>query len=80
MVFLKSDCKKVSYSHWHWPCLQNRFRNPGGFHRQLRALRVRSAFERVFAWAASCKTKYVKFACKLGNAYVSCGIFKSPNQ
>lgn len=53
---------------------------PGGFHRQLRALRVRSAFERVFVWAASCKTKYVKFACKLGNAYVSCGIFKSLNQ
>ena len=53
---------------------------PGGFHRQLRALRVRAAFERVFVWAASCKAKYVKFACKLGNAYVSCGIFKSLNQ
>ena len=53
---------------------------PCGFHRQLRALRERAAFERVFVWAASSKAKYVKFACKLGNAYVSCGIFKSLNQ
>ena len=53
---------------------------PGRFHRQLRARRVRAAFEQVFVWAASCKAKNVKFSCKLGNAYVSCGILKSLNQ
>ena len=26
MVFLKSDCKRIPYRHWQWPCLQDRFR------------------------------------------------------
>ena len=55
MVFLKSDCKRMPYRHLALAMFARltSFGIRCGFLRQLRALRVRAAFEQVFVWFAS---------------------------